>query len=299
MHVILLVTRVAVRRQRDLGNVLGDVTSVAIEAAVCPRQRIACLSVVIKAPSCPTIRIVAEPAIGSQAPLVMLVPVAGGACQRRILEPGRAVAFLACHHSVPSDQRKSRHIVIEGRYVTPIVLAVTLLATNAELAVMPIILAVAGDACCRELVAMEIARVARIAFHLSMCSPQRKFGLVVIEKDRGPFILAVAGFAVGAVAADVNVLNGVAVGAPGADALVVFADMACGARDIAVRTSQRELGLVMVVRLDLTPCRFAMTVVACFPQTPLMRIGRFMTIEAASGGVTKFHVRFVTAVALH
>lgn len=35
MYVVLLVARIAVRCQRDLGNVLDDVASVAIEAAVC------------------------------------------------------------------------------------------------------------------------------------------------------------------------------------------------------------------------------------------------------------------------
>ena len=265
MYVILLMARVAIRCQRDLGDVLGNVAGMAIEAPVCPCEQVACLRVMIKAPSRPTIRVVTERAIGPQAPLVMLVPVAGGARQRRILEPRRTVAFLARRDGVPSDQRKSRDIVIEERYAAPIVLTVTPLATSAELTVMPIILAVAGDAGCRELVAIKIARVAGIALEFGVCGPQRKFSLVVIEKDRGPFILVVASFALGAVAADMNVLNGVAIGASGADPLVVFADMACQARDLAVRTSQRELGLVMVVRLDLTPRRFAMTAVARFP----------------------------------
>ncbi len=226
MHVILLMTRIAIRRQRDLGNVPGHVAGVAIEAAMCPGQRIACLGVMIEAPSRPTIRVVAERTIGAQAPLVMLVPVAGGACERRILEPGRAVTFLARHDGVPSNQRKSRDVVIEERYAAPIVLAVAPLAAGAELAFMPVILAVAGDACCRELVAIKVARVAGIALDLGMCGPQRKFGLVVIEENRGPFILVVASVALGAVAADMNVLNGVAIGASGADTFVVFADMA-------------------------------------------------------------------------
>jgi hypothetical protein len=63
MYVILLVAPIAIRVQRDLRNVLGNVASVAIEAAVCSRQRVACLRVVIKAPSPPTIRVVAERAI--------------------------------------------------------------------------------------------------------------------------------------------------------------------------------------------------------------------------------------------
>jgi hypothetical protein len=60
MHVVLPVTRVAVRGQRDLGNVLGDVAGVAIDAAVRSGQRIMRLRIVIEAPSRPTIRVVAE-----------------------------------------------------------------------------------------------------------------------------------------------------------------------------------------------------------------------------------------------
>jgi hypothetical protein len=60
MHVVLSVTPIAVRCQRDLGDVLGSVAGMAIEIAVCPGQRIACLRVVIEAPSRPTIRVVAE-----------------------------------------------------------------------------------------------------------------------------------------------------------------------------------------------------------------------------------------------
>jgi hypothetical protein len=64
MHIVLLVTRIAVRRQRNLGNVLRDVAGMAIDAAVCPGQRVACLRVVIEAPSRPTIRVVAERTVG-------------------------------------------------------------------------------------------------------------------------------------------------------------------------------------------------------------------------------------------
>jgi hypothetical protein len=64
MHVVLLVTPPALRRQHNLGNVLGNVAGMAIDAAVCSGQRVACLRVVIEAPSCPTIRVVADRTIG-------------------------------------------------------------------------------------------------------------------------------------------------------------------------------------------------------------------------------------------
>ena len=60
VYVVLLVTRIAIRCQRDLGNILGDVAGVAIEAAVRAGQRVPCLFVVIEEPSRPTIGVVAE-----------------------------------------------------------------------------------------------------------------------------------------------------------------------------------------------------------------------------------------------
>jgi hypothetical protein len=87
MHVVLPVTRIAVRRQHNFGNVLGDVAGVAIDAAVRADERIMRLRIVIEAPSRPTIRVVAERTICPEAPLMVLVPVAGGARQRRIFKP--------------------------------------------------------------------------------------------------------------------------------------------------------------------------------------------------------------------
>lgn len=50
MHVVLLVTSVAVLGQRNLGDILRDVARVAIEAAMGPGQRKVRLGVVVKAP---------------------------------------------------------------------------------------------------------------------------------------------------------------------------------------------------------------------------------------------------------
>jgi hypothetical protein len=79
------------------------VAGLAIEAAMRPCQWVTRLCVVIKAPPRPTIRIVAERAIRPQAPLMMLVGVAGRAIQRRFLEPQRAMAFLARYDGVASE----------------------------------------------------------------------------------------------------------------------------------------------------------------------------------------------------
>jgi hypothetical protein len=87
VYIVLLVARMAICCQRDLGDVLGNVTGVAIEAAVCAGERVARLLIMIESPSRPTIRVVAERTVCPEAPLMMLVAVAGGARQGRILEP--------------------------------------------------------------------------------------------------------------------------------------------------------------------------------------------------------------------
>jgi hypothetical protein len=147
------------------------------------------------------------------------------------------MAFLARHDAVVPDQRKSRDIMIEGCYAAPIILAMASLAANPKLTVVRIIGAMAGHACRRQLVAIEITGVARIALDFCMGGPEREFRvLIVIKADRRPLVLLVAGYALGVVASAMHILNPVAIYARCADSLVAFADMARRARDIAMRT---------------------------------------------------------------
>jgi hypothetical protein len=227
------------------------------------------------------------------------VLVAGGARQRRILKPHGAVAFLACRDGVVSDQRKSRDVMIERCGVSPFVLAMASLAASAKLTAVRIVGAMARDARGRELVVVEITGVARIAFDLRVGGPEWKFRVLVVTKvDRGPLVLLVAGSTLGAVPCAVDVLNPVAIHARCADSLVAFANMARGARDIAVRSLQWKAGLVVIKRLRAIPGDFVMTVVARLPKTPLMRIIYLVTIEAEPGGVAKLDILCVTAIAL-
>jgi hypothetical protein len=130
--------------------------------------------------------------------------------------------------------------------------------------------------------------------------PEWKFRVLVVTKaDRGPLVLLVAGSTLGAVPSAVDVLNPVTIHAAGADSLVAFANMARGARDITVRTLQRKPSLIVIKRFCAIPCGFAMTIVARWPKTPLMRIICLVTIEAAPGGVAKLDILCVTAVAWH
>ena len=103
MHIVLAVTSVAIRGQSNFGNIFGNVAEVAIQTSVRPRQRITRLRVVIEAPPRPTIRIVAERTIRTQATLMVLVAVTGRTIQRRTFEQQRAVALLARHDRVAPD----------------------------------------------------------------------------------------------------------------------------------------------------------------------------------------------------
>ena len=137
------------------------------------------------------------------------------------------MAFLARHHGVTSDQRKSRDIVIEGRDAAPVVLAMATLTPDAKLALVPVILAMTRHTCCRQLVVVEIARVAGVALDLRMRGPQWIFRvLVMIKMDRNPLVLVVAGFAFGAIPSTMNILNPVAIDTCEADSGVALANMA-------------------------------------------------------------------------
>jgi hypothetical protein len=243
---------------------------------------------------------VAERTIRAQATLVMLVAVTGRAIQRRTLEQQRAMALLARHDGVAPDQRKPRDVVIEGNYPSPADLSVASLATDAELALVPIILAVTRYAGRRQLVAIEIAGMARIALDLRVRPSQGIFrGFVMIEVNRAPLVLVVAGLALGAVPCGVNILNPVAIDAHGTNSLVAFADMARRAGDGTMGAVKRELGLVVVVRLDARPCCLGMAVVAHFPKSTLVRIDRLVTVEAAPRRVAELYLLGMTTATLH
>lgn len=300
MYVVLLMTRIAIVPEYDLRDILRGVAGVAVEVAMGARQRKMRLGIMVEAPERPCVRIVAKGAIGPQASFVMLVPMTGGARQPRILKPPRPVALFAGRDGMASDQRKPREVVVEGSNAAPGALAVALLAAGAELAVMAIILAMAGHAGRRQLVAIEIAGVTGVAFYLRMGVPERKFRVpVVIETDRRPLVLFVAGLALGAVASAMDVLNPVAIDTRRANALIALTDVAGRAANVAVGAPQRKLCLVVVVRLNPPPCRLAVAAVACFTQTPFVWILRLVTIEAPPRRISEFHILCVTAAALH
>src|SRR5258708_7984305 len=102
MGVVLAVAGIAVRGQRNFGDIPGDVAGLAIETAVRSGQRVARLRVVIETPPGPTIRVVAARAARPHATFMVLVRGAGGATQRGALAQPRAMTFLARHDRIAS-----------------------------------------------------------------------------------------------------------------------------------------------------------------------------------------------------
>jgi hypothetical protein len=209
MNVIQPVAAITGGLQDDLADVLGCMTGVTIETLMSSGQRILRLGAVIEAPSSPTVRVVTESAIRSQAALVKLILVATGASRPRILEQGRVMTFLAGDGGVQPDERKSCKIVIERHCLAPCGVSMALIAAISELAAVGIILLVTGDATRAQLVAKEIAGMAIVAFDLDVAPSQRKPRPAMIELNSGPFVLTVAVFAFRAVATEVNVLDAV------------------------------------------------------------------------------------------
>jgi len=164
------------------------------------------------------------------------------------------MAVFARHNRVQSYQWKARQVVIEVNFLAPTRLFMALPAIAAHLALVRIILAMARDARHRQLVAVEVARVAALACDLRVTAAQWKLGcLVVVEGDRGPCLRGMARLATSAVFTGVFVLQAVAGMAGRGQAFVALTDVARCAGDVAVRAGQRETGLAVVEGLDLTP----------------------------------------------
>ena len=168
MRIVLTVARIAIRRRHDFRDISGNVAGVAIKVAVRARQRVPSLGVVIETPPLPTIRVMADRTVRTQATFVMFIRVTVGAIKRRILVRRRSMALFARYDRVASDQRKSSEVVIERGCSAPTDLSMTFLAFGAQLSLVAIILPVTGNARRRQLVAVEIAGVAGIALNLRM-----------------------------------------------------------------------------------------------------------------------------------
>lgn len=245
----------------------------ALQSLVRTGKREARLLVMVEPPAGPAIGVVTLRAGIPEATGMMLIIVAARARARRVLEGWRTMAFFTRHSCVEANERKPCEVVIERNFLAPAGFVVTLVAARSELPFVSIILLVASDTCCRELVAIEIAFVTRVALHLGMTAKQRKLGgLGMVEVHRLPDLRRMTGLALRAVSSAMRVLETVTSTARPGQILVVLADMAGGAGDLGVRADQCEPRLGMVEKLDTPPCLLAVAAVALLSETSFMRV---------------------------
>ena len=182
MGIVTAVAAKAVHRKLSCRHILFGVTVVACDRRMLPGQREACVLPVIEAPEHPAIWIVATFARFAEAALVVDVVVARVAGARHILKRLALMASLARHRGVKPNQGKTREVVVEGDFLAPSRFIVARLALCAELAFVRIVLLVTGGTTGRELVSVDIARVAAIAQDLPVLAAKREFRFrVVIE----------------------------------------------------------------------------------------------------------------------
>ena len=102
MGIVLAMTVVAVGRQFQVRRIFDGVTRLAGDFLMPSGQRIFGLGRVVKAPTCPTVRIVARTTIRPQTSFVPVL-VAFFARNRRIFERCRLMTFLAGHSGMEAN----------------------------------------------------------------------------------------------------------------------------------------------------------------------------------------------------
>lgn len=211
-------------------------TSLAMQSlmpAVQPKRR---APVMIEIPRLPGAGVMALLALGTEAPLVLVVLlVASDTRGLHVLERRREMALLAFHFGVRAEQRKAREAVIEER-VFPRAFVVAALALPALLALVLVVFLVTGEARGRKLVAIEEPGVAAIALRHRMLAAQRIARVArVIEQRQLPVLLAVA-----------------------ARTTFAIAVLVCIVLAMARNTCRRKLLLVQETRMAARACRNTM-----------------------------------------
>ena len=86
MRIIAVVAAVAARRRGNPLDIGLFVARMALQSVMRARKRVAGLLVVVEAPACPTVRVVAARTIGAEPADMVGILVTVRACARRILE---------------------------------------------------------------------------------------------------------------------------------------------------------------------------------------------------------------------
>ncbi|MGC2780668.1 MAG: hypothetical protein WA418_34035 [Bradyrhizobium sp.] len=227
---------------------------------------------------------------------ILMTALAAG---RRVPVGLRTVTLLTGDGFVEPDQGEACDLVVKGHVLAPSRIIVASLAALPELTLMRILLAVARHAGRRQFVAIEIARVARIALGLRMGVAQRKLRLIVVEVGRLPLDLIVAGLALVAVPASMHVLQLVARATAARQVLVLLSRVTGRAGHRLVRADQGKLRLAVVEFPGVGPFHRRVTVLTALAEPTAMRIDLLVTVEAARRRITIFHLGHMASGAWH
>jgi hypothetical protein len=266
MHAVLAVAGATSAGGADLRGRAHRVAGMTRQRTVCAGQGVADLLVVVKPP--------ARPAVHN--------PMAG----------------LAGDGGVQADEGKPRQVVVKGRRLAPARLLVAGPAGRPKLALVGMILVVAGGAVGRRAVVPGVAAVAAFTGELGMAAAQGEpRRLVVIEAYGSPFCRGVAGLAGAAIATRVFVLQAVTAAAGGGQALVALAGVALAIGDLLVGADQREPRLAVIEGFHAPPGLLAVTGFALLAQPAFAGVDRPVAVEAAPGRLAVFRVLYMAGVA--
>lgn len=100
--------------------------------------------------------------------MTIVLFVTTDACPWRLLESGRCVTRLARRSGVQSQKREASYVMIEDNIAAPSIFLVTLLAVGAELALMGVVVTMAGNAGCLQFEFESVGGMAALTFLLSV-----------------------------------------------------------------------------------------------------------------------------------
>jgi hypothetical protein len=231
--------------------------------------------------SLPTIRSVAPVAQLAQPALMgIILTVTAGTVDRSPPEETIWVAFLAIDYLMPTQQRKSGQVMVDGNLI-PALGHVALLARLAQTVLVDIILCMASSALGWRIPEKEIL-VASLAVHLEVTARELEGKQVMIDYNLIPVLRRVAPVATYPQSALVNVdgpVTGIAFpGCAGKDAV----DVTPPTGSPIMLAFQQKAGSI-VIEGGLSPTIRGVTLAAILSELPLVGIVSPVTIETVSG----------------
>ena len=190
------------------------------------------------------------------------------------------MAFLARHGGMQTDERETRHVMVEDDALVPFLLIVTARALLSFLALVDVIIFMAGKTGIASLLLVQITAMAVLAGHFFVGTLQKKLSILIVgEGGVLPFAGTVTAVALAAVAAGmlVVVLMTVITGSSQFNA-VKLAGMAGITADGGVGAAQFEFSIPIMVEGEGLPFPFVMALLALLAIAPGMDI-----VDAVAG----------------